>query len=87
MGAQRMDRLDGRADRAGRFRPHDLHGDLQTRRAEGKEDASKGPGASWEGAIIRLDLYEANGINDKFVPILIRNEDKIHRPKFLRDYS
>ena len=57
------------------------------RRAEGKEDAPKGPGASWEGAIIRLDLYEANGRNDKFIPILLRNEDKIHRPKFLRDYS
>jgi hypothetical protein len=57
------------------------------RRAEGKEDAPKGPGASWEGAIIRLDLYAANGRNDKFIPVLLRYEDKVHLPKFLRDYS
>jgi tetratricopeptide (TPR) repeat protein len=57
------------------------------RRAEGNEEPPAGPGASWEGAIIRLDLYEANGRNDKFIPVLLHPEDKIHRPLFLRDYS
>jgi tetratricopeptide (TPR) repeat protein len=57
------------------------------RRAEGREDPPTGAGASWEGAIVRLDLYEANGRNRKFIPVLMRGEDKIHRPFFLRDYS
>ena len=57
------------------------------RRAEGKEEPPTGAGASWEGGIIRLDLYEANGRNKKFLPVLMRTEDKIHRPSFLRDYS
>jgi hypothetical protein len=47
-----------------------------TRRAEGKEDPPSGAGASWEGAIIRGDLYEANGCNNKFLPVLMRPEDK-----------
>src|SRR3989442_1286704 len=57
------------------------------RRAEGKEDPPTGAGASWEGAIIRRDLYEANGRNNKFIPVLMHKEDKIHLPLFLRDYS
>ena len=57
------------------------------RRAEGKEEPPTGAGASWEGAIIRVDLYEANGRNNKFIPVLMRREDGIHRPFFLRDYS
>src|ERR1035441_6194090 len=57
------------------------------RRAEGREDPPTGAGASWEGAIVRLDLYEANGRNRKFIPVLMSGEDKIHRPFFLRDYS
>ena len=57
------------------------------RRAEGREDPPTGAGASWEGAIVRLDLYQANGRNRKFIPVLMSGEDKIHRPFFLRDYS
>ena len=61
--------------------------EMYKRRAEGKEEPPTGAGASWEGAIIRVDLYEANGRNNKFIPVLMRKEDKIHRPFFLRDYS
>ena len=57
------------------------------RRAEGKEDPPQGKGASWEGAIIRGDLYESNGHNEKFIPVVLRQEDQAHRPKFLREYS
>ena len=56
------------------------------RRAEGKEDPPIGAGATSEGAIVRLDLYEANSRNLKFLPVLMRDEDKSHRPFFLRDY-
>lgn len=60
--------------------------EIYQRRAEGEEEPPVGAGASWEGAIIRVDLYEANGRNNKFIPVLIHKEDKIHRPFFLRDY-
>jgi hypothetical protein len=57
--------------------------EVYKRRAEGKEEPPIGAGASWEGAIIRVDLYEANGRNNKFIPVLMRKEDKIYRPSFL----
>ena len=57
--------------------------EMYKRRAEGKEEPPTGAGASWEGAIIRVDLYEANGRNNKFIPVLMRKEDKIYRPSFL----
>jgi tetratricopeptide (TPR) repeat protein len=58
------------------------------RRAEGKEDPPHGAGASWEGAIIRLELYQSNGRNDRrFIPVVMHAEDRDHRPKFIQDYS
>jgi TIR domain len=57
------------------------------RRAEGDEEPGKGLGATFEGAIIDLDLYEAGGENRKFIPVLMREEDGAHRPKVLRRYS
>jgi len=60
--------------------------EIYQRRAEGEEEPPVGAGASWEGAIIRVDLYEANGRNNKFIPVLMHKEDKIHRPFFLHDY-
>jgi hypothetical protein len=61
--------------------------EVYKRRAEGGEESPAGAGASWEGAIIRTNLYEANGRNNKFIPVVMRPEDRIHRPTFLRDYS
>ena len=57
------------------------------RRAEGQELPPHGAGVSWEGGIIRVGIYEANGRNTKFIPVVLRDEDKAHRPIFLREYS
>src|SRR5262245_50990840 len=37
---------------------------------QGKTDSARGAGAQWEGAIITQTLYEANGKNLKFIPIV-----------------
>jgi tetratricopeptide (TPR) repeat protein len=39
-------------------------------RYEGKAPAGEGKGAKWEGFIITLELYEAEGRNTKFIPVL-----------------
>jgi tetratricopeptide (TPR) repeat protein len=44
-------------------------------------------GATWEGAIIRQDLYEAGGQNKKFLPTIFSEADAAHIPKPLRRYS
>ena len=40
---------------------------------EGKNPPERGLGANWEGAIITVDLYERNGRNDKFIPVVLRS--------------
>jgi len=39
-------------------------------RYEGSETQGKGAGAKWEGAIITQELYESQGKNNKFIPIV-----------------
>lgn len=54
------------------------------RRVEGKEKQGKGLGATWEGAIINQSLYESQGLNKKFIPIVFSNEDIKYIPSFLK---
>ena len=54
------------------------------RRFRGKEEPDKGHGAQWEGAIITQEIYEANGKNQKFVPVIFEHEDAAHIPVPLR---
>jgi hypothetical protein len=54
------------------------------RRIEGKEKQGKGLGATWEGAIITQSLYEAQGINKKFIPVVFTTEDIKYIPSFLK---
>ena len=53
-------------------------------RFQGKEPKGKGKGAKWEGAIITQDLYEAEGKNRKFIPVLFHPDDSAHIPLILR---
>ncbi len=39
-------------------------------RYEGKADVGEGRGSKWEGFVITQELYEAEGKNKKFIPIL-----------------
>lgn len=54
------------------------------RRFRGHEAEGKGLGVTWEGAIISTELYEAQGKNLKFIPVLFDAEDSTHIPLPLR---
>ena len=49
-------------------------------RFEGQDPHPGGKGAKWEGAIITQQLYEAEGKNTKFIPVLFEPEDRLHIP-------
>jgi tetratricopeptide (TPR) repeat protein len=53
-------------------------------RYEGKGPAGDGRGAKWEGFIITSELYEAEGRNTKFVPMVFSSQDAQHIPLELR---
>ncbi len=54
------------------------------RRYEGREAAGRGLGASWEGAILTQELYEAAARNTKLIPILFSAGDAEPIPIELR---
>ena len=54
------------------------------RRFRGHEDPNKGLGAQWEGAVITQELYNANGRNEKFIPIIFDSADASHVPLILQ---
>jgi hypothetical protein len=54
------------------------------RRFRGKEEAGKGRGATWEGAVITQELYEAQGKNTKFIPVVFSSQDLDFIPIVLR---
>ncbi|MEH2064833.1 MAG: GUN4 domain-containing protein [Nostoc sp.] len=53
------------------------------RRFEGKEETGKGLGASWEGTIIRNDLYNAQLRDTKFIPVVFSQSDLDYVPLVL----
>ncbi|MGC2112663.1 MAG: tetratricopeptide repeat protein [Candidatus Korobacteraceae bacterium] len=57
------------------------------RRYEGKEAAGVGRGGQWEGFVITEELYEAEGKNEKFIPIVFSPTDKPHIPMELRAFT
>lgn len=58
--------------------------EVYQRRFKGTEEAGKGLGAQWEGAIITQELYGAAGNNTKFIPVLLSPEDSKNIPHVLR---
>ncbi|HTW90405.1 MAG TPA: TIR domain-containing protein [bacterium] len=52
-------------------------------RFELREKAGVGKGAKWEGAIISQEIYDAEGKNDKFVPVVFRDADLACIPDIL----
>ncbi|MDP3105470.1 MAG: tetratricopeptide repeat protein [Candidatus Methanoperedens sp.] len=57
---------------------------IYERRFKGIELPGKGKGAIWEGMIITQELYESQGRNKKFIPVIFTPEDKTHIPMILR---
>src|SRR5947209_9399992 len=53
-------------------------------RYEGTESAGKGAGSKWEGGIITQELYEAEGRNTKFIPVVFSPQDTRYIPIELR---
>jgi SEFIR domain len=53
------------------------------RRFRGREEAGKGKGAIWEGGVIIQELY-AQGVNSKFIPIVLTADDANFIPSSLR---
>ncbi|NMG19584.1 SEFIR domain-containing protein [Brasilonema bromeliae] len=56
-------------------------------RYQNKEKRGQGRGATWEGGLIIADLYEAQGMNDKFIPILLSPEYEKDIPSSLKTYT
>lgn len=48
---------------------------LYRRRFEGREEKNVGRGAKWEGAIITQELYESEGRNERFIPVVLCESD------------
>ena len=54
------------------------------RRFEGSAPRGTGAGAKWEGAIITQELYNSEGNNTKFIPIVFDPDDVKHIPTEMR---
>jgi len=58
--------------------------EVYRRRFNGTEQAGKGLGVKWEGAVITQNLYDVEASNDKFIPVLFGPQDSAHIPTVLR---
>jgi len=57
------------------------------RRADGDEEPGVGLGATYESQLIQQLLYDAGGVNERFVPVLLGASDRPHIPLELRRYT
>lgn len=44
-------------------------------------------GVKWEGAIINQEIYDNEGRNRRFIPIIFRKEDAVYIPQVLKPYT
>lgn len=61
--------------------------EVYLRRYQGKVAQGTGRGSNWEGFVITQELYEADGKNKKFIPILFSSSDKQFIPTELRGFT
>jgi len=61
--------------------------DTYLRRFQGKEERGRGKGVTFEGYIITQELYNAQGKNEKFIPIVFSAGDGEHIPVLLQGAS
>jgi tetratricopeptide (TPR) repeat protein len=54
------------------------------RRFRGREEVGKGKGVTWEGSVIIQELYDAQGSNSKFIPVMFTPQDTAFIPNPLR---
>lgn len=58
--------------------------ELYARRYAGNDVSGRGGGAAWEGYIITQELYNAQGRNGKFIPVIFGSSDEIYIPLTLQ---
>ena len=58
--------------------------EMYMRRFRGDEEAGRGLGAQWEGAILTQHLYEAAAQNTRFIPVVLSADDRVFIPIVLR---
>ena len=56
-------------------------------RYRNKEKQGQGKGVIWEGGLIIEELYNGQGINDKYIPVLLSPEGSEHIPRSLQTYT
>lgn len=56
-------------------------------RANGESPAGCGKGVKFESLLTYQELYDNDSIGNKFIPVLLRNEDAAHIPKPLRPFQ
>jgi hypothetical protein len=54
------------------------------RRVTGQEEEGLGLGARWEGVLITQEIYDAGASNSKFIPVILKEDDKASIPPFLK---
>lgn len=54
------------------------------RRVDLREEPGRGLGAIWEGGLITISVYDAQGRNEKFIPVVFSATDVQFIPDFLR---
>jgi len=57
------------------------------RRWDGEEEIGIGLGAQFEGQTLQQILYDAAGMNERLIPVLLGEGDRQHMPLELRKYS
>ncbi|MBW4501494.1 MAG: TIR domain-containing protein [Scytonema hyalinum WJT4-NPBG1] len=61
--------------------------ELYNRRFRGHEEIGRGKGVTWEGAIVIQYLYDAEGNNTKYIPIVFFSQDLNYIPTVLAGVS
>jgi hypothetical protein len=54
------------------------------RRAKGEEEKGKGLGVKWESTLTYQDIYDADSMNTRFIPVLFEDGKVEHIPKPLK---
>ena len=57
------------------------------RRFKGKEKPGQGKGVAFEGFVVTQSIYDAQSKNDKFIPVILSNDNFGHIPVLLRAAS
>jgi len=56
------------------------------RRFDGREEPGRGKGVSFEGKLIRQEIFDSQSTR-KFIPVILEFEDQAHIPSLVRDRS